>query len=333
MSVFKWVLVVAVIIVMIAVWYVAQPKTTLDIEIAGGFAYVTPQPGSTDNHVEVAYLNSWTYKEDIDPATPGDEVVCDVQQIGTKLKLVTGSIVDFAPSTFPIPGNREFMLDKAVVTFPAVEAASQSLSINRNPPWPPTPAEPGNPDNDPEWEDLKWVPSLSEYHKTLTPAHSLDPNWRNIVNGRVVLRGGALKAGYPTNSRFRRGRLDFKRNGVSKVVAATDKTVYSITLPTRELPNGNLEILFSGASSGLTKLVIKPDNKVVAFTLNGIHNMGAPIPAPGAELKDFCTFYQLFQPPVKAAEYVRPYYVAAPPGPGGGGGAGSPGFFCPGDWF
>jgi hypothetical protein len=219
MSAVKWILmVVLLIIIVIAVWWVLQPKTILEIEMTGGFAYITPQPSATDNHVDVAYLNSWKYTEDIDPATAGDEVICDVHQIGTELKIVTGTIVGFDPPTFVIPASREFDMDKAVVTFSALEAITQNVSLNRSNGWPPTPTEPANPGNDPDWENLKWVPSLTEYFSTQTPPHTLDPNWPSLVNGRMRLRGGVLKAAYPTNSRFRKDRLNFKKNGVSNKI-------------------------------------------------------------------------------------------------------------------
>lgn len=326
--------VVLTLVILIGMWYVYSPRTTIDIEISGGFAYITPATSSGDNHVEVAYLNSWTYKEDVDPAKPGDETICDVHQIGTELKLITGTLKSFAPSTYPMKPTREIDLDGATVTIPAIEDDNQGLVIKRQAGFPPAPKEPADPDSDPEWEDLKWVPSLSEYFATQTPPHTLDPNWRNIVNGSLRLRGGSLRAGYPTNSRFRRGRLDFKRNGVStnNVVAATDKTVYQIKVPNYRLSNGNLEILFSGSKKNLTRIEIEPVKGVIALTLTGLHDMSAPIPGPDAELKDFCTFHQLLQPPVRASEFLRPHYKAAASGPGSGGSP-SPGWFCPGDWF
>ena len=332
----KWVWVaVALGLISLLAWYVYQPKTAIDIEITGGFAYITPQPASADNRVEVAYLNSWTYKEDIDAASAGEEVICDVHQLGTILHLTTGDIVSYAPSTFSLPPDRNFRVNGAVITFPAIDADDQKLAINRQAPWPPSPAQPANSGSDPEWEDLKWVPSLSEYFAAQTPPHTLDPNWRSIVNGRMVLRGGDLRAAYPSNSRFRDARLDFKRGGSSKhVVAATDRTIYSIQIPTRSLPNGNLEILFNPAAErGLTRLEIKPIAGVISLKLIGEHDMSMQqIPADGAELKDFCAFHQLLQPPVRANEFLRPHYKAAASGPGSGGSP-SPGWFCPGDWF
>jgi hypothetical protein len=70
----------------------------------------------------------------------------------------------------------------------------------------------------------------------------------------------------------------------------------------------------------------------VALTLKGKHDMSAPIPGDDAELKDYCTYHQLLQPPVKANEFLRPHYKKMTASTGGGGSP-SPGFFCIPDWF
>lgn len=304
------------------------PTTRLEIEITGGFAYV---PTTADNHLEIAYLNSVDMKEDID--TDGDGVidqpnksVCNVQQIGTELKVTRGSITTSQPMA--APASNEFNLDQAVVTFPALEGANQTLQLARGP-WPPTGSSaPANPDVEGDWNDLKWVPKLTDHHNSST----LNPNWRTMVNGRVVLRGGQLRATFPSNPILKRAKFDFKDSTGSRFsTAATDKMIYTVDVPGTEI-----EMLLSDATSGYERIVIKPQGNLVRLTLKGLHSMSAqPSLANGAPLTDFCTFYQLMQPVPKAKDFLVPHYLASTTAgqTGPGGAAPSPGFFCMGDGF
>ena len=330
MSARRWMYSVAVVIPLaLLVYYVwprtLAPKTRLQIEITGGFAYVPPTPG--DNHLNIAYLNDWVHNEDITGDGVPDEV-CNVPQVGTELKLTRGDIVSWEPSSKPLPPSREFDLDKAVVRFPAVEAANQALTIDRDP-WTGPPPGPGDPDNPDHWKNLKWVPGLKEYHAGTT----IHPDWPKMVNGRVELRGGEITATTPSNPVFKKAKFDFREGAVSKhKVSVTDKTIYGIELPTASLPDGNIELVLTDAASGFTKLVIKPQGNKVEFTLRGLHAMGGML-GDGEPLKDFCTFYQLLQPMPPATKFLVPYYIKATMPPGSGYGAPSPGFFCNGDWF
>lgn len=309
-------------------WWPGPPTTRLQIEISGGFAYVSPI--GSDNHLSIAYLNDWTHSEDIDSDGDLDEV-CNVQQMGTELKVIRGTIVASEPTSLAVPASREFDLDRATVRFPAVEAANQALAIVRDP-WTGPPKTPADTEQPAHWKNLKWIPGLKEFHSGKT----IHPNWETMVNGRVEVRGGELIATTPSNPRFKKASLDFRQGTQSKNnVSATDKTIYTIDIPTASLVGGNLEIVLTGATSGFTKLVIKPQGNRVELTVTGLHDM-TPIPASGAPLKDFCTFYQLMQPMPPAKEWLTPYYIAATVAPGQNvpvSGSPSPGFFCPGDWF
>lgn len=308
-------------------WWPRGPKTTLHIEFSGGFAYVSPT--GNDNHLNIAYLNDWVHREDIDGDGVLDEV-CNVPQVGTELKVIKGTIVASEPTSLAVPPAREFDLDKATVRFPAVETANQALTIVRDK-WMGPPTGPTDPDKPEHWKNLKWIPSLKEFHANTT----INPSWPTMVNGRVELRGGELIATTPSNPRFKKANLDFRQGTQSKnSVAATDKTIYEIQIPTADLPGGNIEIVLTGATSGFTKLVIKPQGNRVELTVKGEHDMN-PIPASGSPLRDFCTFYQLVQPRPPAKEWLMPYYIAATSTPNypTGSGSPSPGFFCPGDWF
>lgn len=346
----KWMLmvvagvVVAGVVLLIARWYrggsvVAGPSTKLQIEINGGFAYVAPT--GTDNRLEVAYLNDFVQWNDansngtMEPEEiefddlngngrrdPGEPDTCNVNQIGTQLKVTKGTIITHDPSTQPLPASREFDLDKAVVKFPALESANIPLTINA-PNWPPPAANPLNPDNEAEWADM--VPALLRTH----PGKTIDPNWRMMVNGRVVLPGGSIKATLPSSPLFKKARFDFHKDHAPQFKAAmTDKTIYTV-----DVPSATVEILLGGAASGFTRLVIQPQGNRVELMLRGMHDMGSAIPGDGAPLKDFCAFYQLIQPKVPGKEFLVPHYIAPPGGSGGGGGLPTPGFFCPGDWF
>jgi hypothetical protein len=315
------------------------PTTKLVIEVSGGFAYVAPT--GSDNHLEIAYLNDFVLWNDangngtMEPneiefddlnnngrRDPGEPDMCNVNQIGSELKVTKGTIISHDPSTQPLPASKEFNLDKAVVKFPALETANIPLTIgNLN--WPPPAANPLNADVEAEWADM--VPALLKHHTTSV----IDPNWRTMVNGRVVLPGGLIKAAIPSSPIFKKARFDFKANHSSKFKAAmTDRTKYTV-----DVPAGTVEIQLSGAANGFTRLVIQPQGNTVELTLRGMHDMGSSIPGDGAPLKDFCAFYQLMQPRPDKKEFLVPHYIAAAGGTGGGGGLPSPGFFCPGEWF
>jgi hypothetical protein len=311
---------------------------TLTIETNGGFAYVSPNAG--DNHLNIAYLNSWKHEANLD-TDPELEVACDVEQIGTELKLIVGDIVAHEPSTKPVPPTREFNLDKAIVRFPAVEAANQPLTMVRDKFTDP-PTEPANPDDPKEWKkNLKWIPSIKEYHAGNVSSTTIRPDWPDVVNGRMELRGGEIVATTPAIPIYKKAHLDFRQRGVSKhKVSATDKSIYTIKIPISDLPGGNLEITLSNATSGFTKLVIKPQGNKVELQLTGLHAMGAPDLNDGDPLRDFCAFYQLLQPMPDAKDFLVPHFMkatlAASTAPNTNAlpyGKPSPGIFCVPDWF
>ncbi len=121
-------------------------------------------------------------------------------------------------------------------------------------------------------------------------------------------------------------QFEFKVGGQSRgLVASTDKTIYRVTVPSDQV-----EILFTGSAKGYQRLVLKPDSpgEPVRLRLRGLHASMSP-PASlrdGDELKDFCAFHTLLEPPVNSSDYVRIYYKA--PAQTGGPGQPSPGFFC-----
>jgi hypothetical protein len=338
----RWLYLTAVMIpIALVAWYYVWsrgPKLTLTIEVTGGFAYVGPDAG--DNHLNIAYLNSWKLIEDIDGDGVEDEA-CNVPQVGTELKVEWGDIVDHEPKSKPLPASREFNLDKAVVRFPALEKADQPLTIVRDKFTDP-PASPVDPDKTDHWRNLKWIPSIKEYHAGNVSGTTIHPNWPKMINGRMELRGGEITATTPSIQTYKKARWDFKQNGVTKhTVSVTDKSVYTIKIPMADLPGGNLEITLTDATNGFTRLLLKPKGNRVELKLTGLHAMGAPELNDGDELKDFCTFYQLLQPRPAAKDFLKVYYIKAPlnasttPNTNAltNSGQPSPGFFCNGDWF
>jgi hypothetical protein len=179
--------------------------------------------------------------------------------------------------------------------------------------------DPGNPAH---WEDLTFVPSLTAEHENTT----INRDWRMMVNGRLLLRGGTLKGMPPSFNRVRNDGFDFKESGTSKFEqAVTDRVLYVV-----DVPGPNIEIELSEAESGLTRIVIAPaaPGQAVRLRLAGLHdpNMGGFV--TGAELKDHCAFYSLLQPIPPPEKWLRPHHV-----PGTGPFGTTPGYFCPGDWF
>jgi hypothetical protein len=310
-----------------------DPKVTMQVTMTGGFAYIGP-PAPTDNQLSVAYLNSWHLEEGDQDGDGKLDVVCDVKQLGTELVLKKGVVVDWEPKSLPKPGI-EFDLKTATVRFPVLDLANQPLAIGRDT-WTGPPTEPADPDKPSDWKNLKWVPSLKEFH-----GGAIDPNWPNIVNGYIALRGGELIASTPSEQKFKKAKFDFKQANTSKhKVSLTDTTIYSIDIAKSLMTGGNLEVLISYKETrpnGYTKLVIQPQGNKVEFTLTGEHAMGPDL-GDGEPLKDFCAFYQLLQPRPAATDFLVPYYIKAPstmPPPSAQviAGSGSPGFFCIGDWF
>jgi hypothetical protein len=173
------------------------------------------------------------------------------------------------------------------------------------------------------------VPRIGD-HVGLTDRR-IKPNWRSDenINGFMALKGGTLEGLRPSDPIAEKAEFEFKVAGVSQgLVAGTDKTIYRV-----DVPDDKVEILFTGAAEGYNRLVLKPSapNEAVRLRLRGLHAMNVP-PSDGDELKDFCAFHALLEPPVASSQYVRIFYKAPPRSPGGPA-MPSPGFFCDGNMF
>lgn len=306
------------------------PGTTrLIIEISGGFAYI-PDPGN--QHLHVAYLGNVFVPPDTDTNVDGtidanDEPVCNVQQIGTELMVVRGTITDSQPTT---PGNRTYNLDGAKVTFQDLRGPAPTFV--RTLPTPTNVTAPAT------WTDVQFVPSIKEFHSNNSRIIS---SWRNKVNGFMTLRGGAFVGAVPTDPLVESTYFEFKQNGVLKGTSAvTDKIIYTV-----DVPQDYVDIRFSGSKPpyNFTRLKIEPTapGMPVKLRLRGLHSMGtAASYANGDEIKDFCAFYSLFRAsptapeptPMSSSARLKMFLVNTTPALASGGQP-SPGFFCDGIWY
>ena len=311
-------------------YYYVQPTaasvTKLEIEISGGFAYI---PSQNEKTLYVAYLNSVEVKEDTDndPKT-AEEIVCSVPQVGTELMVVRG-VVDDYQGPMPMPATRVFDLDKAQVRLPRLNNANTPTALRKS--WKPLPVKASA---NAHWVDLQYLPRIAD-HTGLTN-RKIKPNWRSDknINGFIALKGGALTGTTPTNPIAEKAEFEFKVAGASQgYVSGTDKTVYKV-----DVPDDKVEIVFTGSAHGYKRLVLKPNSpgEAVRLRVRGLHATNVP-PKDGEELKDFCVFHSLLEPPVTSKNYVRIFYKepssAAFAIAAAGDGMPSPGFFCDGNMF
>jgi hypothetical protein len=282
--------------------------TRLALESFGGFAYVhSPQ----DSRLEIAYLR--------DSNSPG----CSVDQLGVELMVISGNIIEPANP----PANRIFDMEGAVVTFPDLEASAGTLVATRGqrPNGPP-----GNPNNPADWHDLKWVAGISPDY----PNSSLNPNWRDTVDGRVVLTRGVIRGANPSDVVVKDAVFEFRRPSGTGTFrqAMTDTTMFEA-----QVPSDRIVMNLSGAKSGITRIVVTPvaSGQPVQLKLMGRHVHGTPGALPlDAPISHFCAFYDLLQPRPAAADQLIPYFSGNPQvGAANRLGQPSPGPYCPGDWF
>ncbi len=201
-----------------------KAQTNLEIEMYGGFAYVRPPE---DNTLEVAYLRSWEEQPAAGvAAAPGD--LCKVEQMGVDLMVYSGTIVEPAVP----PDTKTFQVAGTVVTFPALASSGKPLIAKRS--ARPT-APPFGPDDhkDPaQWHDLKWVPKINAEH-----GNSLNPDWRNIVDGRMVVRGGTFTALHPSDVVAEASIFEFKSKSGPPAFkqAVTDRTMYKADVAAEQI--------------------------------------------------------------------------------------------------
>jgi hypothetical protein len=319
-----WWLLAAVLVALLVAYLWPRPtaSTSVEMEVYGGFAYVP-----SGNTLEIAYMK----------ATDFDG--CKVTPIGTELQVKDGTdIVDAQPN--PIPGNKKFNLAGAVVTFPDMTDGGAPIVVRPvdRPNIPPV--QPANTDNSADWEDLKWVASTGDDFRKTNP---LNPAWRDLVDGRVVLTGGKLVGDHPDDPVVQVGVFDFKRGYAAAAntpavyrQALTDRTKYTVTVP-----KDQIVLKISGSKAGWTRIVVKPSSPggTVKLKLSGLHSHETPGElGVGDPMLDFCQFYQILKPVPSRDQQLIPYFMGkaalasqAPAGQLPSRDQPSPGLVCGGD--
>jgi hypothetical protein len=317
----KRALLLAAIVVLIAlvVWYCRPPGPTiaLELESYGGFAYIH---SPAENKLEIAYLKD-----------SGPECAEPVDQLGTDLMVVSGSIVD--PPAWP---GKLFEVTGAVVSFPDLEAGTADLKVDRGPRPVGAPANPGDPT---QWYDTKWVAGISSGSpESDYPSHSLNPNWRSLVDGRVVLTRGKIQASHPSDYVMQHTTFEFRTppSATGVVEKRFTQSITDSTLFTSDVPGDEVVISLSGQGPDTPNtIVVKPTapNRPVRLKLIGrhVHNMPASLPV-GTPISHFCAFYALMQPVPTPAEQLIPHVAQVAAVSGDRLGQPSPGSSCPGDW-
>lgn len=289
----------------------AEQTITLKMRIFGAFTYVH---SNARKDVQIAYLNA---------VSSGS---CAVSKPRVTLRVVKGTIT--APS--PAPANKSFDLDGAVVTFalglPGGLTQTGPGIVNSH-------DHPGNPDDDAQWIDMKWIPNVFAQYVG-NPIH---PNWSTlpVVNGRVVLTGGSLSGHKPTDPAATHGMWEFKKPQTPSVAfsqAMTNAVDYDATL------HGSVVVInLTRAGNNVIKIDIAPENGEVRLALLSEH-LDAPATIPvGTSIHHFCAYYQLLTTPPTDAEQLLPYYAGpqstatAPPAVTSSNSP-IPGPLCPGDY-
>ena len=196
---------------------------------------------------------------------------CSVKQLGTDLQVVEGRIVE--PATQE--ASNRFNLDRAVVTFPALESGSIPLDRATWPTGHDAPVQAG------EHEQRRGVgrSEVGPQRPRRARKSSLNPDWRNLVNGRLVLRGGRVKGLHPSDVVVRDSEFEFRRKDGTPAFsqAITDRVQYDVRVPARQV-----ELLLSGATSKTTRIVIAPESpgRPVILKVIGKHteHTGEPLP-------------------------------------------------------
>lgn len=302
-----------VVVVALVLWFAfcrgGGPRTRMEVESHGGFAYIPDRP---NNRLEIVYL--------ADLKVEG----CEVDQLGTELQVVDGNIVEVLGG--PNPADKKFSLNGAVVTFPDLESSALSLTAVRgNRPN----GGPGNPNDATEWADLKWIAGIAPDF----PMSSRNPNWRDlpVVDGRMVLKGGRMTATPPSDPVAQTGVFEFKDTASSRFTQAlTDRTTYAV-----DVPSNRVVMQLTGADSNITRIVVEPRlGRPVQMKLIGLHtaNTGTSL-ALGAPISHYCAFYQLLDPIPASTEWLIPHFAGNPKvPPANAAGQPSPGPYCPGQW-
>jgi len=290
-------------------------KTRLTLDAEGGFAYVKP-PAAGGGEVDIAFL------KDVHATDAAGEHTCDVHQLGVRLFIASGVLVQ--PATQPLAG---WDVANTTITFTPLDAKTSGPLIAFRGQPPPSPNQPADVNNDVSWQDLVWVASVDNSYS----ANKLSSTWLDKVSGRVQLTRGVLLAHHPTDPLVQKGTWELKNargNPPSFTQAMTDATEYTV-----DVPGDTVTITLANASGQTpSSIVVKADSvhHEVKLKLVGVHDdppSTIPVDAP---LTHYCAFFQLLDPVPDATAWLMPHWKGDALTPGGMGQA-SPGGVCPGD--
>jgi len=310
-----WLLLVAGLIVVIVVWYGrcvftnCEPplKTHVTMNLEGGFAYVKVP---SVNEVDVSFLKDTHVME-------GTTDVCTVHQLGVKLKVTGGTLIQ--PASEPANG---FDVASSIVTID--NATSPPLNANRG-----SPAGSSPPASDAEWADLKFVASVKDRYGSGT---TLRTDWLSQVSGRLKLTRGTLKGVHPTDVFMKKGVWEFK--GGAGAPAPFTQAMTNATEYTVDVSGDQVALTLTDAGGSTSQIIVRADaSHAVTLLVEGVHDDSSgqiPVDAP---IKDFCAFYQLLNPVPPSTAWLIPYWKGDPTvtDPTKKGNA-TPGGACPGDW-
>jgi hypothetical protein len=196
---------------------------------------------------------------------------------------------------------------------------------------PPLAAQPSPRTHEDDWKDMFWVPRTRLHYSSTR----VDPNWRTAkVDGRLVLAGGSLSGGSPSDGAAVNGIWEFKRESdqMSVKQAITDRTRYSTRISASQV------VINLTGPNGVTKLVVEPldpqKRRTVGIILTGRHASTVPVKIDiGDPIVDFCAFYEMLETVPAKKDKLIPHFAGVPAVPGAPQfGQPTPGLFCPGDW-
>ena len=210
----------------------------------------------------------------------------------------------------PVPDDRMFDLAGATVTFPDLEANAKTLVVNRGNRPTSAPFGPANPSDIAEWVDVKWVPGTTYGQSTSDyPTSSLNPNWRDLVDGRVVLTHGEITATNPSDVAVKDSdfRVQVQQRYESSLQAGNDRPHLLQSRRARRIESSFISRRHQDQESRSSLRPLSP-GRAVKLKLIGRHVHQTPPVLPfNAAVEHYCAFYQLLQPVPPAKDQLIPH--------------------------
>jgi len=287
--------------------------TDLNMTIQGGFAYISDKNTAK---VSLGFMKSYNVNTDAN--------VCQVTQVGLDLYVDDGDILEPAGWLNTTP----FDPRGAVVTISA--PLFLSTADPRRQGGQPNPTDPVNGDLDTQWQDSRYVPSVSTFFQ----GNPLSANWQTAVDGYFELTNGTLSGGKPSDMAIRHADWRFRKDSDSASAPVFNQALTDVTTYATRVFGYEITINMPGATAGVTKVRVRSSGgRAIHLILAGRHEMNTPTGYNDDDpIKHFCIYYQLMDPIPNKSTWLIPHYKGAA-GPSGSQGSGTPGAFCPGDGF